>query len=239
MCPRLVIWFIVSDRFQSTPTGISRNALIAGGVVLFHVAALWALQSGMLRRAAEVVVPVEILAQLIEPPKPAEPPPPPPPPPPPQPQPKVKAPPPPRPMAVREPRPAPDAPVGTIEPPPPAPPAPVPPPPAPPAPPPAPPAPKLVEVGENEVRYAREPRPVFPSMSKRLGESGTVVISVYFNADGIPRRAEIFKSSGFDRLDQAAREAVLNSRVTPIRRPGADESTVYLFRAPINFTLTN
>lgn len=76
-------------------------------------------------------------------------------------------------------------------------------------------------------------------MSKRLGESGTVVIAVYFNAEGVPKRAEIFKSSGFDRLDQAAREAVLNSRVTPIHRPGADEATVYLFRAPINFTLSN
>lgn len=76
-------------------------------------------------------------------------------------------------------------------------------------------------------------------MSRRLGESGTVIISVYFNSDGVPKRAEIFKSSGYDRLDQAAREAVLNSRVTPIRRPGADEATMYLFRAPINFTLTN
>ncbi|RZL62703.1 MAG: energy transducer TonB, partial [Variovorax sp.] len=70
---------IVSDRFSPPPTalGVSRNAVIAGGVVLFHVGALWALQSGLLRRAVEVVVPVEILSQLIEPPKPADPPPPP------------------------------------------------------------------------------------------------------------------------------------------------------------------
>ncbi|RYF73459.1 MAG: energy transducer TonB, partial [Comamonadaceae bacterium] len=46
----------VSDRFSSPP-GLSRNTLIAGGVVLFHVAALWALQSGLIRKAAEVVVP--------------------------------------------------------------------------------------------------------------------------------------------------------------------------------------
>ncbi|NUO73968.1 MAG: energy transducer TonB, partial [Frateuria sp.] len=42
----------------------SRNTAIAAGVVLFHVAALWALQSGLIRRAAEVIVPVEILAQI-------------------------------------------------------------------------------------------------------------------------------------------------------------------------------
>ncbi|MFZ3117305.1 MAG: energy transducer TonB, partial [Variovorax sp.] len=96
--------------------GLSRNAIIAGSVVLFHVAALWALQSGLIRKAAEVVIPVEILSEFIEPPKPKEPPPPPPPPPP-APKPKeVRTPPPPRPMAIRTPAPAPDAPTGVIEP---------------------------------------------------------------------------------------------------------------------------
>ncbi|MDZ4355509.1 MAG: energy transducer TonB, partial [Variovorax sp.] len=87
---------IVSDRFAPPPSflGLSRTVVIAGGVILFHGAALWALQSGLLRRAAEVVIPVEILSQFVEPPKPKADPPPPPPPPP---QPKVsKAPPPPR-----------------------------------------------------------------------------------------------------------------------------------------------
>jgi len=208
-------------------------------VVIFHVAALWALQNGLLRRAAEAVVPEVIMTELISPPKPADPPPPPPPPPA-QKREIVKAPPPPKPMAVREPRPALNAPVGTVEPPPPPAPALAPPaPPTPPAPPPAPATPKLVEVGESEVRYLREPQVNFPSMSRRLGESGLVIVSVYFNSEGVPKKAEIFKSSGFDRLDQAAREAVMNSRVTPIRRPGADESTVYMFKAPINFKLAN
>ncbi|MFM9922418.1 energy transducer TonB, partial [Variovorax sp. H27-G14] len=77
-------WLIVSDRFAPPPSflGLSRNVVIAGSVILFHGAALWALQSGLLRRAAEVVIPVEILSQFVEPPKPkADPPPPPPPPP--------------------------------------------------------------------------------------------------------------------------------------------------------------
>jgi protein TonB len=235
---------IVSDRFSSPPTsafGLSRNAVIAGSVVLFHVAALWALQTGLIRRAAEVVVPVEILSELIEPPKPAEPPPPPPPPPPPKRE-VTKTPPPPRPQAIREPKPtpAPNAPIGVIEPPPPPPiEAPPPPePPAPPAPPPAPPAPKLVEVTQGQTQYIREPRVVYPAMSKRLGESGVVIVAVYFNSAGIPKRAEIFKSSGYDRLDQAARDAALSSQVTPFRQPGANEATAYLLKAPFNFTLT-
>ena len=112
---------------------LNRNLVIATGVVVFHVAVLWALQNGLLRRAAEIVVPAEILTRIIEiePPKVA----PPPPPPPPKPAPKVPRP-PPMPVAVREPvpTPAPNAPVGVVEPQPPAPPMPAPP--APPAPPP-------------------------------------------------------------------------------------------------------
>ncbi|MDB5751730.1 MAG: energy transducer TonB, partial [Ramlibacter sp.] len=49
---------------------LSRNVAIAGGVVLLHVGVIWALQSGLLRRAVEVVVPIEILSQVITPPIP-------------------------------------------------------------------------------------------------------------------------------------------------------------------------
>lgn len=230
----------MSDRFAPPPSvfGLSRNVVIAGGVVLFHAAALWALQSGLLRRAVEVVIPVEMISELIDAPKPAQPPPPPPPPP----QPKVvKSPPPPRPQAIREPRPtpAPNAPTGSVEPPPPpAPPAPPAPPEPPAPPPPAPPAPALVEISEGQTRYIREPKVVFPAMSRRLGESGTVIVSVYYSSSGIPKRAEIFKSSGYDRLDQAARDAAMSSQVTPIKQPGANDATVYLLKAPIKFVLS-
>jgi hypothetical protein len=30
----------------------------------------------------------------------------------------------------------------------------------------------------------------------------------------------------------------MSSRVSPIRQPGADESTLYLLKAPFNFTMT-
>ena len=42
-------------------------------MLLFHAAALWALQAGLVARVIEVVVPVEMLSQLIELPKPKEP----------------------------------------------------------------------------------------------------------------------------------------------------------------------
>ncbi|MCO4245225.1 energy transducer TonB, partial [Acidovorax facilis] len=52
------------DRF-ATPGGLSRNTVIVGSVVALHVAGLWALQSGLLRKAAEVIVPAELLTEFI------------------------------------------------------------------------------------------------------------------------------------------------------------------------------
>lgn len=214
---------------------ISRNIVIAASVVIFHVAALWALQNGLLRRAAEQVVPAELLTRIIEiePPKVA----PPPPPPPPKPAPKTaKLPPPPMPVAIRDPAPAPNAPTGVVEPQPPAPAvlAPVAPAPAPPAPP----APaRLVEITQGETEYIRPPRPVYPALSKRSGEAGVVIIAVYYSSSGHAKRAEVFKSSGFERLDRAARDAVMASQVTPFRRAGVNEDTQFLLKAPINFVL--
>jgi periplasmic protein TonB len=215
---------------------MNRNLVIATSVVVFHVAVLWAMQNGLLRRAAEIVVPAEILTRIIEiePPKVA-----PPPPPPPKPAPKVpKLQPPPKPVAIREPvpTPAPNAPTGVVEPQPPVPPIPAPPAPAPT--PPAPPAPpRLVEVTQGETEYIRPPRVVYPTLSRRNGETGVVIIGVYYNAQGIARRAEVIKSSGFERLDRAAREAVMASQVTPFRRAGINEDTQFLLKAPINFVL--
>lgn len=214
---------------------ISRNVAIAASVIAFHVVVLWAMQNGLLRRTVQHVLPAEILTHIIEiePPKVA----PPPPPPPPRPAPKTpKLPPPPMPVAIPDPTPSPRAPTGVIEPQPPAPPvlAPVAPAPAPPAPP----APaRLVEITQGETEYIRPPKPVYPALSKRSGESGVVIIAVYYSTAGHAKRAEVFKSSGFERLDRAAREAVLASQVTPFRRAGVNEDTQFLLKAPINFVL--
>jgi protein TonB len=218
--------------------GLSRNAVIAGSVVLFHVAALWALQSGLIRKAAEVVIPVEILSEFIEPPKPKEPPPPPPPPPP-APRPKeIRTPPPPRPMAIRTPAPTPNAPTGVIEPQPPAvplaPPAP-PAPPTPPSPPPAQPAPPAVQLPSSNADYLNNPKPVYPAMSKRLGEQGKTIVRVLIGVDGLPKSASIRESSGYERLDEAARTAVLSWRYVPGKRNGVVEPME--FNVPINWVL--
>ncbi len=227
------------DRYGSSG-GLSRNAVIAGSVVLLHVAGLWALQSGLLRRTAEVIIPAEVLSEFVTPPAPPRPPAPPPPkpaPPPPKPAPRTPAPrPAPMPVAKADPTPAPNAPTGVVEPQPPAPPiqAPV----APPAPapaPPAPPAPPKIDLPSSDAAYLNNPKPTYPAISKRLGEQGKVVLRVLIGTDGLPQKVEISKSSGFDRLDRLAQETVMRWRFVPGKRNGVPETMWNL--VPINFVL--
>ncbi|NJM43784.1 MAG: energy transducer TonB, partial [Brachymonas sp.] len=146
--------------------------VIAGIVALLHVGGLVALQNGLLLRAYELVVPVEMISQIIEPPQPEIAPPPPPPAPSTIVQPRVKQdtpPPAPQPLAIADPTPAPNAPVVT-----PAAPAPLPPVTAPvaaspslasAAPTPAPPAPK-VELPRSDADYLSNPPPPYPRVSR-------------------------------------------------------------------------
>jgi protein TonB len=227
--------------FAAPPPPRNRNAVIAGGVVLLHVAALWALQSGLLQRTVEVLVPVAILTEMLpEEPRVAPPPPAPPPPvvkaePPPKKAPAPRPPPAPQPVARLDPLPAPNAPMGVAAPQPPAPPiaAPVAPP-APPAPAPSPPAPRI-ELPSTDADYLQNPKPAYPPISKRLNEQGKVIVRVLIGTDGLAQRAEVAESSGYDRLDAAAVTTVLKWRYVPGKRGGVPEAM--WFRVPINFVL--
>jgi len=217
--------------------GLSRNAIIAGSVVLFHIAALWALQAGLLRRTTEIVVPVAMLSQLIEPPAPkVDLPKPvvlPAPPPVKQPvaKPVVRPRPAPQPVAIADPTPAPAAPIGVTTPQPPAPPAPVMEAPAAPVAP----APAKVELPSSNADYLQNPKPPYPPISKRLGEQGKVIVRVLIGVDGLPQKAELKQSSGFDRLDRVALDTVLKWRYVPGKRGGVAEAM--WFNVPINFVL--
>jgi periplasmic protein TonB len=202
-----------------------RIAVIAGAVLMFHAMAIWALQSGLLMRAVEMVVPVAVLAQIIEPPKPVPPPPPPvvpkelPPPvkqtvvKPTPPVPQTQA--PPQILAVETPTPAPNAPAPVQI----APPAPILPPSVPvaavasPAPVPAPVAvPAKIEQVTVDGNYLSILKPKKSNLSIRMGEYGNAKIRVYVGIDGFPKRAEVVESSGFPRLDQLAKDAVMSAK---------------------------
>lgn len=185
-------------------------------------------------------------------PKPEPPKPEPPRPEPPKPEPRPE---PPRPEPVA-PRPAPPAPTPPAPTPAPAPaPTPAPPPEpaprpvaptpatAPPAPPPAPPAPPApVAPARTGVSIpasysATNAKPVYPAMSKRLNEQGTVVLRVQVRSDGTAGHVEVKSSSGFARLDQAAIDAVQTWRFNPATVDG--KAVEEWYQVPITLKLQN
>lgn len=213
----------------------NRNAVIAGSVLVFHALAIWALQTGLIMRAVEVIVPVEVLAQIIDLPTPQVTPQPPAPPVPvkqavTKPTPVTQA--APKVLAVADATPSPNAPAAQpIAPP--APFAPVVPVAA--APTPAPAAPAKVELPSSDADYLSNPKPSYPPMSRRLGEQGKAVVRVLIGADGLPQKAELKQSSGFERLDQAALATVMKWRYVPGKRGGVPEPMS--FNVPITFIL--
>lgn len=214
---------------------MDRRLFIVIAVVGFHVLGLWALQTGLLRRAVELVVPVQVMAEFIELPQPQVTPTPPPPQPQPAPVPKRVTPPVPRPapqpVAIADPTPSPTAATGTTEPQPPAP---------PPQTPmvvgePAPPAPPKIELPSSSADYLNNAPPPYPPLSKRLGEQGKVIVRAFIEVNGTASKAEIRTSSGYERLDQTALQTVLKWRYIPGKRAGVPEAM--WFNIPINFVL--
>ena len=111
-------------------------------------------------------------------------------------------------------------------------------PPAPPAQPiaapPAPPAPPATIVAARfDADYLHNPKPVYPTLSRRNGEEGKVLLKVRVSAQGAALDVAISKSSGFGRLDSAAAEAVARWRFVPARR--SDEPVESSVIVPITF----
>jgi periplasmic protein TonB len=93
----------------------------------------------------------------------------------------------------------------------------------------------VVTEARFDADYLSNPKPVYPTASRRLGEEGRVLLRVKVSHGGTALAVEIKQSSGFGRLDDAARAAVLRWRFVAARRGGeAIESWVSV---PIVFSL--
>ena len=79
------------------------------------------------------------------------------------------------------------------------------------------------------------PPPSYPSESKHANEEGSVLLSVQVNASGRADTVAISKSSGFQRLDRAASEAVRRWKFKPATRNGEPIATIV--DVPIVFRL--
>ena len=212
-----------------------------GVVVLLHLLVFWAIQAGLSRditRQLPQVVQAVLLQETPPPPAPAprvEPVPPAPPPPPtpqPSPPPPPVAPTPPPPVAA--PSPAPPAQVPPVEvavgpsvtptqaitavansSPQPA--------PAVAAAPAAPSRPAPPTRTPASVSAAQCEKPDYPSASRRMEEEGTVSLRFLVGVDGKVIQSEIEKSSGFKRLDEAARAGLSKCRFQPATVDGRPE----------------
>ena len=57
--------------------------------------------------------------------------------------------------------------------------------------------------------------PQYPKRSEEKGEEGTVVFRFLVGTDGKVQSAQLVRSSGFDRLDSAAKDAFMQCKFTP------------------------
>ena len=95
-------------------------------------------------------------------------------------------------------------------------------------PPPPPPPPQVVPPRSNPRRPITQP--AYPTMSRRLGEEGQVILLLTVDANGRVSEAKVDKSSGFERLDAAAlKEAMRRWRLIPGTVNGKPSKMQYKF----------
>jgi protein TonB len=92
-----------------------------------------------------------------------------------------------------------------------------------------------VELPSSVADYLNNPPPPYPALSKRLREEGKVVVRVLIGIDGLPKEAKVVQSSGYERLDNAAYNAVMGWRYVPGKRGGVPAAMH--FDVPLIFEL--
>ena len=99
----------------------------------------------------------------------------------------------------------------------------------------APPLPMETVPPRFDASYLDNPAPRYPASAKRAGEEGRVMLRVLVSADGGAQSVEIAQTSGFDRLDAAAVDAVRRWRFVPARR--GDAAVAAHVNVPVAFSL--
>lgn len=87
----------------------------------------------------------------------------------------------------------------------------------------------------SDAAHLSNPAPVYPAVSRRLGEQGRVLFDVYILPDGSVGEIRLKRSSGFARLDEAALEAVRQWRYVPAKR--GDQPIPFWYVQPIDFAM--
>ncbi len=83
--------------------------------------------------------------------------------------------------------------------------------------------------------YLNNPAPNYPSISRRLGEQGLVLLRVQVTQDGKAGSVEVQTGSGSSRLDEAALEAVKKWQFVPAKR--GEQSVSASVVVPVRFSI--
>lgn len=86
-----------------------------------------------------------------------------------------------------------------------------------------------------DANYLENRPPPYPALSRRLGEQGRVILRVLVNPAGRADEVQVRESSGYPRLDEAARQTVRGWKFVPARRGSQSASSWVL--VPISFRL--
>lgn len=92
-----------------------------------------------------------------------------------------------------------------------------------------------VTAARYDAAYLKNPAPAYPSLSRRLGEEGRVLLRVQVSVDGSATAVQVKQSSGFERLDDAARSAVAKWKFVPSHQNGV--AIVSWVEVPLQFSL--
>jgi len=83
--------------------------------------------------------------------------------------------------------------------------------------------------------YLQNPAPPYPSLARKLGEQGRVVLRAHVQPDGRAATVEVRQSSGSPRLDAAALDTVRRWRFAPARQ--GEQAVASWVLIPISFRL--
>lgn len=97
--------------------------------------------------------------------------------------------------------------------------------------------PPIRTVSAESLGFAVAPVLRYPTLSRRLGEEGRVLLRVRIDARGVPVELAVVDSSGHARLDDAALDAARRARLRPLIDGGEPRSAWVLL--PFVFALEN
>lgn len=98
-----------------------------------------------------------------------------------------------------------------------------------------PPAAAPVKMPDANAAHLQNPAPVYPVLSRKLKEQGTVVLNLLVLASGQVGDVKLEKSSGYPRLDDSAMQAVKHWHYVPAVKNGT--AIDYWHIQPVIFTL--